>query len=94
MDAAELEEGADFVYEIDAGETVTEGVVTAVAATTNTEIHRLPPLYETVNADALNELFADSHGGKIRTTGRVKFTYHGCEVVVLSNDRIIIEADV
>lgn len=94
MDTAELKEGADFVYGVGPDETVTEGVVTAVAVTTNTEIHHMPPLYETINADALDELFADSHGGKIRSTGRVRFTYCECEVVVLSNGRIIIEADV
>jgi len=94
MDVAELEEGADFVYEISADETVTEGVVTAVAATTNTEIQGMPPLYETVNADALNEIFADRHDGTVRTTGQVRFTYCECDVVVLSNGRIIVEADV
>ena len=94
MDVAELEEGADFVHEIDADETVTEGVVTAVAVATNTEIQQMPPLYETINADALNELFAERYNGEMRTTGQVRFTYCGCEVVVLSSSRIIVEADV
>ncbi len=75
-------------------ETVTEGVVTAVAVMTNTEVHLMPPLYETINADALNELFADRDGGRRRTERQVRFTYCGCEVVVLSDDRVIIEADV
>jgi hypothetical protein len=93
MDVAELEDGADFVYDIGPNETITEGVVTATAAVTNTKTNELPPLHETVNADALDELFANSCGGRVRNTGRVIFTYCECEVVVLSNGRILIEAD-
>ncbi|MFH5798437.1 HalOD1 output domain-containing protein [Haladaptatus sp. CMAA 1911] len=93
MDVAELENDADFVYDIDPNETVTEGVVTATAAVTNTKTNEMPPLFETVNADALDELFANSWGGRMRDTGRVTFTYCECEVVVLSDGRILIEAN-
>ncbi|ODR81679.1 hypothetical protein BG842_19435 [Haladaptatus sp. W1] len=92
MDVAELEEGADFTYDIAPDETITEGIITATAAVTNARTNDMPPLYETVDTDALDELFADSWSGRARNTGRVTFTYCECEVVVLSNGRILIEA--
>lgn len=93
MDVAELEEDADFVYTTDTDESITEGVVTATAAVTNTRVVELPPLYETVDTDALDELFAPQLGETKNRTVRVTFTYFDCDVVVLRNGRIFIEAD-
>jgi Halobacterial output domain 1 len=53
----------------------------------------MPPLYDTVNADALDKLFANSWGGRVRNAGRVTFTYCECEEVVLGSGRILIEAN-
>ena len=56
-------------------------IIETVAATSNTPATELPPLYDTVDTDALERLFAPKHDG----TGRqatVTFSYYGHEVTV------------
>lgn len=42
------------------------------------------PLYEAIDPDALDGLFA----GRANTTGRIVFRYHGYTVTVSSDDRV------
>jgi len=51
-------------------------VVTAVAAVTDREPTSCPPLFDVVDPDALDAIFAD------REAGRVAFEYAGCEVTI------------
>lgn len=53
-----------------------------VASVLNVDVLELPPLYESVDPDALDGLFAN-HDGLSRTrTGTVSFAYAGCTVFV------------
>ncbi|MFB9807991.1 HalOD1 output domain-containing protein [Haladaptatus pallidirubidus] len=45
---------------------------------------RARPLYEVVDPDALDSLFAPTYTGGTRTDGRVQFAYAGYEVVIHS----------
>lgn len=61
---------------------VSTTVVTTVAATTNTPIEELPPLYGVVDPDALDALFQPRGDGCPRTGIRVSFSLAGCTVDV------------
>jgi hypothetical protein len=49
-----------------------------------------PPLYEVIDPDALNAVFADAESGISRENGRIEFTYCGYEVVVRSDGQVSI----
>jgi Halobacterial output domain 1 len=70
---------------------LTERVVAAIADANNTSVNDLPPLYEVVNPDALDNLFARTSAGNIRSDGHVTFMYAGYEVTVTHNEVIDIE---
>ena len=65
-------------------ETATEAVIQTVAETTNTDPLELPPLYETIDPDALDALIADMQAGTI------SFTYTDCEITVHSDSTVTI----
>ena len=60
---------------------VSVAVITAIAAKRGVEPTELPPLYESIDPDALDALFAPTRTGGPRR-GRLEFTYDGHEVVV------------
>ncbi|SIR01925.1 hypothetical protein SAMN05421858_1141 [Haladaptatus litoreus] len=93
MDTSETMERAEYVYEMDDKESVTDGVVTAVGSATGLSMTEMPPLHESVDVDALNGLFSDSYGGTSRNQGRIRFTYCGCKIHVLSSGRVLVEPD-
>lgn len=47
-----------------------------------------PPLYEVIEPDALNAVFADAESDVSREDGRVEFTYCGYQVVVRSDGQV------
>ena len=66
-------------------ETATEAVIQTVAETTDTDPLELPPLYETIDPDALDALIADMQAGTI------SFTYTDCEITVHSDGTVTID---
>ena len=70
--------------ETDAGHpgTLTDQVIEAVAEARDVDPIASEPLYEVVDPDALEGLFAPRRDGTRRSAGRVVFTLAGCEVVV------------
>lgn len=67
---------------------LTEQVVAAVTDASNSSVSDLPPLYEVVNPEALDNLFAQTSAGNIRSDGHVTFAYAGYHVTV-TNDGVI-----
>lgn len=63
-------------------ESVSERVVAEVADATGTDRTALDPLYDAVDPDALDSLFAPGDISGANTPIRVTFTYSGREVVV------------
>lgn len=69
-------------------ESVSTEVVMAVASTKNVNIKELePPLYEVINTDALDNLFANRH--RPTHSGHVSFEYAECDVTVRSDGHIL-----
>lgn len=67
-----------------------ERVIDAVADATDSDPTEVGPLYHAVDPDALDRLFAPTHGGASRA-GHVQFTFGGCEVVVHGDGEIEVE---
>lgn len=63
-------------YQLQPDETVSDGVVRAVAAFENCEPTALPVLYDAVDPDALDSLFDSANDGHLNVT----LTYADCEI--------------
>lgn len=57
-------------------------VVRAVAAVTGNPPSQLRPLYEVIDPEALDDLFAPDGGERANPDAAVSFTYEGCAVSV------------
>jgi len=67
---------------------VTNEVIKTVAEVKDVDpLEVTPPLYEVVDPDALESLFAND-----RTLGKVIFNYSGCEVSVFSDGYIMVKS--
>ncbi|SIR63192.1 hypothetical protein SAMN05421858_3016 [Haladaptatus litoreus] len=51
----------------------------------------LEPLYETIDPDALDALFAHRTDGTARTTGQITFVHAGYEITVTSDRTVTVE---
>jgi len=72
-------------YRVQRQESVTQAVVRAVRSESQSDDRALPPLYSTIDPDALNQLFTrrDAHAEESRhPTGVVEFPYAGYHVRV------------
>lgn len=68
------------------GESVPDALITAVASFKQVDALELPPLYETVDPDAVETLIESQGDGTTRSSGvTVFFNYGGCEVRLTSN---------
>jgi hypothetical protein len=67
---------------------VSERVVDEVADATDTDRLDLEPLYEVVDADALDALFDQGQFGGAGAPTRVSFSYAGCDVVVSTGGQV------
>ena len=70
---------------------IAEMVLTAVAEREDTSPTSLDPLYDVIDPDALNGLFAPTNGGNARASGRVVFSYCGYEVTVTSDGSVRVD---
>ncbi len=66
-------------------EQIAEAVIEALAKASGTSPEKMKPLYESINPDALDELFDRQH---MHTPERVEFRHQGYEVVIESDGRI------
>lgn len=80
--------GETITYEVGPGETISEGVVGAIAAIENVPAIDLPPLRDTIDADALNTLYRSSP----EPPTRLEFDYYGYAVVVRDTRRVSVTA--
>lgn len=65
--------------------TLSEAVISSVAAHKGIEATELPPLYDVLDPDALDALFETSSG---RADGAVTFVYAGCTVECASDGSV------
>lgn len=69
-------------------EPVSMSVLRGVAAVTNTPITDMDPLFETVDPEALDDLYDPAAGDRERADTRVAFRFNGCDVVVYAAGEI------
>ncbi|WP_337652328.1 HalOD1 output domain-containing protein [Halomontanus rarus] len=69
----------------DSEDTPVYAVVSAVAEAEGTDPVELPPLYEAIDSEALNDLFT---GRAKSTVGKVTFQYAGYDVTVNGNGEV------
>ena len=73
-------------YDRDAGEPPSVAVATALARYRNEDvIEASTRLYDHIDPEALDTLFADRYDGKARSSGTIQFTVDGATVVVRSD---------
>lgn len=75
-------------YKVDPEESITHAVVEAVATASDTEMEEMPPLYYSVETEALDRLLLPRINGTPRTNVTVQFTYCGTDVTV--NEKTIV----
>ncbi|WP_435180294.1 HalOD1 output domain-containing protein [Halorussus sp. AFM4] len=90
-DRDRADENATVVYEPDDTERVSTAVLTAVDAASETDARKLKPLYEVVDPDALDALFAPRDDGTPRDgDGHVTLLYGPYRIRVADDDRIAV----
>lgn len=73
---------------------VSQRVVYAVAAETDADPLRMDPLYDVIDPESLDELFASTKRAPPRATGSVTFRYAGCTVTVHAGGDVDVTAEV
>ena len=80
-----------YTAQIDQSERMVSAIVSGVAACTGRGVTDLPPLYDVVDSEALEQVFASPLGSRRHPNdGRFVFTYAGCEVVVDGDDELTV----
>lgn len=77
---------------VDEADQLSQVIVAAMAEALDTEVHEIPPLYESVDPEALDDLFGRRHDGTLRDGGRIAFDHDECEIVAES-DRVFVFCD-
>ena len=66
-------------------------IVSSVATCTGRGVTDLPPLYDVVDPEALEQVFASPLGSRRRSNDeRFVFTYAGCEVMIDGDDELTV----
>lgn len=84
------EQPSGTAYRMTEDETVTEAVVAAVAAVTDRDPTALPPLYGTVDPEALDALVGPADDDQSTAGVQVGFEYAGTDVTAASSGRIFV----
>ena len=78
-----------YTAQIDQSERMASAIVSGVAACTGRGVTDLPPLYNVVDPQALEKVFASPLGSRHHSNdGRFVFTYAGCEIVIDGGDEL------
>lgn len=81
-------------YEREPDEPPSLSVIRAVAAVNETDPTRMRPLYEAIDPDALDHLFAStSRRSTPLSHGFVSFRYGDCDVTVYGDGRTVVSPD-
>lgn len=80
-------------HDWESDEHISATVVRAVANVTNTPPTELDPLYESIDVDALDQLFDGPNGDSWQDTSWVSFRYHDCTVEVYATGTIRVTLD-
>jgi hypothetical protein len=68
-------------------------IVSGVVACTDRGVTDLPPLYNVVDPEALEQVFTSPPGSRRRSNDeRIVFTYAGCEIVIDGGDELTVQS--
>ena len=81
---------AELVYRREGEETAAEGVLAAVGELTGTDPAVMDPLYDAIDPEALNALYARGPDREQAVPQQVSFQFNGCAVVVYGDGRIAV----
>ena len=82
-----------YTAQIDQSERMVSAVVSGVAACTGRGVTDLPPLYNVVDPEALEQVFTSPPGSRRRSNDeRIVFTYAGCEIVIDGDDELTVRS--
>jgi len=80
-----------YTAQIDQSERMVSAIVSGVTACTGRGVTDLPPLYNVVDSEALEQVFAPPLGPQHRSNNeRIVFTYAGCEIVIDRGDELTV----
>lgn len=79
-------------YQIDPDEPVTTAVHRAIEQSAECESNLDKPLFEVVNPDALNALFAPVDSDTSSRGGRVSFVYGDCRITVENAEHLTVNS--
>ena len=72
-----------YTAQIEQSERMVSAIVSGVAACRGCEFTDLPPLYDVVDPEAVDQVFTSFPGSRHRSNDeRIVFTYAGCEIVI------------
>jgi hypothetical protein len=75
-------------YNISPEEPVSQAVVTAVSIFEGRDPTTIDPLTETIDPDALDQIFTSRFNGRPRCGGRVSFVYSQSRITVDNNEYV------
>jgi hypothetical protein len=78
------------IERVSENETLTESIVLAVADAVETDPLDLEPLHDSVDPDALDQLFPPASVDVDSVRGRVEFRYADCDVTVHADERVVV----
>ena len=92
-DSPGADETEPYTARIDQSERMVSAIVSGVAAWTGRGVTDLPPLYNVVDPQALEQVFASPLGSRHRSNDeRIVFTYAGCEIVIDGGDELTVRS--
>ena len=77
----------------DTPRSLTNQILTAIAESTDQSVEDLGPLYDVIDPEALDALFAPRADGSPRPVGEVSFQYAGYWVTVSSGGAVEIDSE-
>lgn len=78
--------------DLDGRESITESIIDCVAHESGRDSFELPPLWNSIDPEALESLFASTRANHTRS-GRVEFTYCGYSVTVEDGEEVTISLE-
>ena len=92
-DSPGADETEPYTARIDQSERMVSTIVSGVVACTDRGVTDLPPLYNVVDPEALEQVFTSPPGSRRRSNDeRIVFTYAGCEIVIDGGDELTVRS--
>ena len=90
-DSLHTDKTGPYTAQIDQSERMVSAIVSGVAACTGRGVTDLPPLYNVVDPEALEQMFTSPRGSRRRSNDeRIVFTYAGCEIVIDGDNELTV----